>query len=138
MSRVTDVDFQAGMAEMASGIFFLGTDHVDAPFQENIKSLTKVSFIVIPITPIETFKLSKKLFKWIQIRRIGWQVNQFHPGLPHICRSRPEWWKNALSITRTNLGSGHLLQYRRSWDMKPSITVASVELRNTREGRIPS
>lgn len=38
------------MAKMAPGIFFLDTDHVDAPFQENIKSLTGVPFIVIPIT----------------------------------------------------------------------------------------
>ena len=47
---MTNVGFQAGMAKMAPGIFFLDTDHVDAPFQENIKSLTGVPFIVIPIT----------------------------------------------------------------------------------------
>jgi hypothetical protein len=29
---MTNVDFQAGMAKMAPGIFFLDTNHVDAPF----------------------------------------------------------------------------------------------------------
>lgn len=60
-----NIYFQASMAKMPFGTFLFCTNHIDTPFEEDIKTLTRVSFIVTPIPLDETLKLSKKLFNWI-------------------------------------------------------------------------
>lgn len=47
---------------MAFSTFFFYTDHTNISFEEDIKPLAGVSFIVTLITLNKTFKLSKELF----------------------------------------------------------------------------
>jgi hypothetical protein len=50
---------------MAFSTLFFCTDHVDTPFEEDIKTFTGVSFIVTLFTVDETLGVSKELFNWI-------------------------------------------------------------------------
>lgn len=45
---------------MASSTIFFRTDNIDTPFEECIKSLIGISFIVTRVTHNEAFELSKK------------------------------------------------------------------------------
>lgn len=55
---------------MASSILFLRTDHIYAPFEEDVKFLVGIFFIVTAVPPNEIFELSKELLNRVQVRRV--------------------------------------------------------------------
>lgn len=51
-------DFQPCITKMTLGALFLYTDHIDAPFKKDVKSLFRVFFIVTLVTSYKSFELS--------------------------------------------------------------------------------
>lgn len=68
----------------------------------------------------------------------GGKYSNLNPASEKISFSRAVWWKDALSMTRTNFRTGHLLQWWSSCSTKSSKTAASVEPWKTRARTILS
>ena len=68
----------------------------------------------------------------------GGRYNNLTPAFEHNSLIWSVWWKDALSIIRTDFGSGHLPQWWRSCSIKSSNMLASVAPWKTRDIKMPS
>jgi hypothetical protein len=65
------------MLKLTPCTLFFRTNGFDTPVAEGIETLT-VIFKTALVTFDKAFDLGKKLLNWIKIRRVGWQIYQFH------------------------------------------------------------
>lgn len=71
----------ARMLKMTSCALFFRTNSFDTPFEEGIKSLTRIIFKVALVTFDKAFELGKEFLNRIEIRRVWWQIYQFHTSI---------------------------------------------------------
>jgi hypothetical protein len=73
---------------MTSSTLFFCTDHINTPSKKDIKALIGVYFIIALVAFNKGFELSEKLFNRIQVRRVGWQIDQFYLCIyTYLCHS---------------------------------------------------
>lgn len=123
---------------MAFCTLFSCANHIYAPLQKFLEIPIRVISKQLPVAFNKGFQLRKKNSMGFISGEWGGRYTSLTPASKHMHLIRSEWWKDALSITNTDLGSGHLPQWWRSCSIKSSKIGASVEPRKTRERSTPS
>jgi hypothetical protein len=115
------------MPEMAFSAFLLRTNILEVSPKENLKFPIEILFICWPIFLNIRLEFSKEFLDRVKIRVQGGKYINLTPISEHICFIRSKRWNDILSITSTDLGSGHLPQCWRSCLKKNSNANVSVE-----------
>ena len=87
---------------------------------------------------IWAFSSAKNSSMGLKSSEYGGRYSNLTPASAHKVLIRSEWWNDALSITSTDFGSGHLPQCWRSCSINDSKKAASVEPLKIRDIMIPS